>query len=213
MYLHMLSKEQQELFLSLAMLLKISDDELLWEGKTLDEVTPTTNFEDVSFVASKEEVSILNRYLSELDKLESLTKIDLSKVSTGIAMRLTGVIGVFGTHKRENISSRFIKSLSKHPVHKQNDQETRIKVIDEIFNETFDTEIKSLEISPASAKIIIYELQILSLADNQVSKSEQNIIDRLSLIFNMDNYIKEELLECAIETSKQVTKTLALILE
>ncbi len=223
MYLQMLSQEQQKLFLSLAVLLKISDDEILWEGKTLDEVTPTTNFEDVSFVTSKEEIAILNRYLSELDKVETLTKNDLVGFSS---RKSVGTIGAGTTsplfmmslitssiYHKGNINNRFINYLSKYPVHKQNEQETRLKVIDEIFNDMFYSEIESLEISPASAKIIIYELQILSLADNQVSLTEKNIIDRLSLIFNIDDYIKEELLECAVETSKQVTKTLALILE
>lgn len=50
----MLNKEEQELFLSLAILLKISDDEILWDGKTLDELTPATDMKKVSFVISEQ---------------------------------------------------------------------------------------------------------------------------------------------------------------
>ena len=68
MYLHMLNKEEQELFLSLAILLKISDDEILWDGKTLDELTPATDMKKVSFVISEQEEIVLLGYLKELDK-------------------------------------------------------------------------------------------------------------------------------------------------
>ena len=67
MYLHMLNKEEQELFLSLAILLKISDDEILWDGKTLDELTPATDMKKVSFVISEQEEIVLLGYLKELE--------------------------------------------------------------------------------------------------------------------------------------------------
>ncbi len=155
MYLHMLGKEEQKLFATLAMLLKYSDDELLWEGKTIDEVTSKTNFEDISFIPSEGEKSILDRYLFELDKLD-----EDDKNFWNIGDLFSNYFS-FSQFPMDIRYRNFVQYLSEYPIHKQNDLEIRIEVIDKIFDETFEDEIKSLELSPSSAKIIIYELQIL----------------------------------------------------
>ena len=204
MYLHMLDKDQQKLFLALAVLLKISDDELLWEGKTLNEITSKTNFNEVSFSESKEEWLMLKRYVLELDKLESSEK-ELSELFYPIRSWISS--------KFMSVYQNFKDFVSEYPIHKQNDYEIRLEIINKIFSEDLEHYIKSINISPESAKIIIYELQMLSLSDSLVSQTEENIIERLLEIFNIDDDTSEELLECAKETSKQVTKTLALILE
>ena len=43
--------------------------------------------------------------------------------------------------------------------------------------------------------------------------TEKMILDRVSELLDIDTVTKEDLLECAIETTKQVARTLALILE
>ncbi len=232
MYLHMLNKEEQELFLSLAILLQISDDEILWDGKTLDELTPATDMKKVSFVISEQEEIVLLGYLKELDKLslnidsfdeKSYGAIRLSKNLLNLDMNnnghtiLANFAAALGGYSGFSVSvyKAFIDILAQYPVHKQNDLNTRTEAIKKFFEAHFDdilNEIKQKS-TPSVAKIFVYELQIMAMSNEELSDTEKMILDRVSELLDIDTVTKEDLLECAIETTKQVARTLALILE
>ena len=66
---------------------------------------------------------------------------------------------------------------------------------------------------PATKKIFIFELYSLSLADGQITDSEQVLIKKIAKLLNIEEFIANDLQESAKEVNRVLGETLAIISE
>lgn len=222
MYLHMLSQDEQELFIRLAILLKNSDDEILWDGKRFEEITGETDLEKISFLESPQEQAVLAGFVRDLDKLNLKFQKDASTLITAIRLRREAraftTISIdsqyeFSYHSQNEFQHLFGQLLGKYPLPKQNDTTTRLEVCSRIINPLMKSFNEDKECSTAGKKIIVYELFSLVLADGVVSDIEKSIINIIADNLGIDSLDIDELFEAAQELNKLVVKALSLILE
>lgn len=190
MFLQMLSSDEQELFLQVAWLICISDDPLLWDGKTESEITGETDLSEISIQYEKSEQAIMESLVRECSDARYWEE---------------------DGSEREAIEESLTDRLKSLPITKQNDPEQRQKIAVEILSGYFKKKIK--QSSPASPKIMLYELLLLAMADGEISSVEGALIEQFITIQKIDVGTYEDVLERVQCMNREVAKTLSLILE
>lgn len=189
MFLQMLSREEQSQFLKTAWLVSICDNPLLWGGKTEDEITGETDLSDVSFQHDKSETAIMKGFMSECEQ---------NDFEDDCADKI-------------EIEYALIKGLKSLPITKQNDPAQRQQLAEKVLSKLFPKKIKSS--SPASSKIMLYELLLLALADGEVSGTESALIKQFTGLHQIDDSTYADVLDRAETMNREAVKTLSLILE
>ncbi len=187
MFLQMLSREEQSLFLKTAWLVSICDNPLLWGGKTEDEITGETDLSDVTFQHEKSETAIMKGFMSECEQND------------------------FEDDGADKIEYALIKGLKSLPITKQNNPAQRQQLAETELSKLFPKKIKSS--SPASSKIMLYELLLLALADGEVSGTESALIKQFTVLHQIDDSTYADVLDRAENMNREAAKTLSLILE
>lgn len=202
MFLHILTKDQQDTFLKIAHLVSISDNTLLWDGKTEDELTGETNLDNISLQESEHEKAMLENFTHECEKTASST--DTSRVFSD---------ALLGRSSPESkIRSNLLGKLKPLPLRKQNVPEERIKAASAVLFDLIG-EVENTTTIPAAPKIMLYELLLLALADGEISNVEGALLKEFSILYKVEDFIYDELLEHAKAMNREASKTLALILE
>ncbi|KRG85012.1 hypothetical protein H7691_04360 [Stenotrophomonas sp. CW117] len=186
MYLHLISDKNQGFFLRLARLVSISDSPLLWDGKTEEELTGDTNLQEISFKEVEQEDLLLERFDRECG----------------------------GFFSGEHVDWLFISELKPLPLRKQNDPEERIKASCARLEDMHAREQEDgAEFLPSESKVMLYELFMTALADGDISSVEEALLRKFADLFQVEEFLYDDLLERARCMSRESAKTLSIILE
>lgn len=194
MFLHMLSTDQQTTFLKLAKLLCISDDGLLWDGKTEAEITGETDINKITLQESEHEIALLESFVKECSRDDKMFG-NLITMSRAI-----------------EVQKEFIDNLKPLPIARQNVPEERIKAASTVMANIIG-KIVTESMSPCVPKIMLYELMLLALADGSYSGVESVLLKNLSFVLKVEEFIYDDLLDRAKAMNVEAGKTLSLILE
>lgn len=186
MFIHMLSPDEKKTLIKLASVISLSDNPVLWDGKTTDEPTAATNFDDMRIAESEAEVAILASFKREA----GMDDYDFKRLS------------------RHDSLLAAIKQL---PVSKQNDMEHRKEICKKEIISIIDG--YDVEVFSSSAKIFLFELIELCLAEDGVGGVEKFLLDALAEKLGIDGDIFDDLLAHAQSVNREVRKALYLILE
>ncbi|MGE8220442.1 MAG: hypothetical protein ACN6OU_11895 [Stenotrophomonas acidaminiphila] len=198
MFLHMLSDRDKEEFLKVATLLSLSDNELHWDGKTLDELTGNVSLDSAAFREMDAEKNILNSFMLECGKDTSRTWVHVG-------------IGRTKDFLFTEVEKDLLKRLTVLPLKKMNDPDERIKAAAAVLQDVFDH--MEACVSPASPKAMLYELMLLALADGEISFVEDALLKQFSTFHKLDELTYDDLLDRAKSMNVEANKTLSLILE
>ena len=184
MFLYLLPDTEQATFLKVARLLSVSDNPMLWDGKTHEEVTGDTNLSKVSLDESEHERAIFDSFSRECGKV----------------------------YRSDGVTKELLKRLQTMPLVRQSDPVERARVACEVLDSLIDKAMVEAA-QPAVPKVMLYELMLLALADGEVSSVEEAQLRRLADIFGIDDYIYNDLLERAESINREASRTVAIILE
>lgn len=204
MYLHLLSESSQELFLKTAHLVSISDNTLLWEGKTEAELTGDTNLQKIAVKEVEQEKAVLAQFARECGK-------DADEWVGGLFVEDVSIVA-FGEDEMDSVWVAFKKKLKSLPLGKQNDPQARIMVSSSVLEQLCAPE-GEIEILPSEPKVMLYELFSLALADGEISSVEDALLRKFASLFQIEEFLYDDLLERAQGMNCEAVKTLSLILE
>ncbi|KRG85011.1 hypothetical protein H7691_04365 [Stenotrophomonas sp. CW117] len=205
MFLHLLSDDCQDLFLKIAHLVSISDNTLLWDGKTEAELTGDTNLQKVAVKEVEQEKAVLAQFARECGK-------DADEWIGGLFVERMS-IAAFG-EEMDEVWVAFKKKLKSIPLGKQNDPEERIAVSFSVLEKLHATvEEDEIEFLPAEPKVMLYELFLLALADGDISSVEDALLRKFADLFQIEEFLYDDLLERAQGMNHEAVKALSIILE
>lgn len=194
MLIKMLPDDKKALLVDLAILLALSDNPLLWDGKTKSELTSDSNLNNISIqkdVLEEELIKDLEQY---------------SKGSTGTSTTFFGGLGFSNT----STEHRLIEKLKCYPLAVIDAPETRIQAAIAVLR-TIISDEKIGDVVPP--KIIIFELFLVALRDGQISSIEWMLLKEIQLYFKIPDFIFKDLLDRAEALNNEMSKTLSLIQE
>lgn len=180
-----LTYEDKGHLLELAELLSISDNPLLWDGKEKDAITSETD-------------------------LSELTIQDVERETALIAeLRAEGA-----THRRvrnpQCIEEKLIKKIKALPLQTADDPENRALaaktvMIELIEDQKFET--------PSVPKMMLFELMSMALCDGSISSIEWVLLREFQRHHQLEDFIFDDILERAQTVNREISKTIAIILE
>jgi len=192
MLIKLLSDADKHHLLDLAKLLAIADKPLLWDGKRADELTSGTNLDALTIQEGEQESEVI---------------ADLEQ-SIGKRPKLAEFMEFFGDEI--NVKARLIATLKKYPVPKAGNPETRVQAATTVLKEIIKG--KSFEL-PSAAKVILFELLLVSLRDGHISSIEWALLKEYQQHHRLEDFIFDDLLERAETLNREVSKTISIILE
>jgi len=192
MLMKLLSSSHQSLLIDLSELLALSDNQLLWDGKSADEITSDTDLDELSIQQND-----LEREL-----------IDEMKRSSDNDYHLSARIGYFSD--RSIAKSKLIKTLKTYPITKSELPDTRIESAITVFKELIEGESFE-EISVP--KIMLYELFLVALQDGHISEVEMAFLKAFQDHFEIEDFMFDDILERAEALTQEMSTTISLVLE
>jgi hypothetical protein len=192
MLMKLLSSSHQSLLIDLSELLALSDNQLLWDGKTADEITSDTDLDELSIQQNDLEREF----------------IDEMKRSSDNDYHLSARIGYFSD--RSIAKSKLIKTLKTYPITKSELPDTRIESAITVFKELIEGESFE-EISVP--KIMLYELFLVALQDGHISEVEMAFLKAFQDHFEIEDFMFDDILERAEALTQEMSTTISLVLE
>lgn len=216
MLLHMLSPEAQKTFLEIAWIFCIADNELLWDGKTQEEITGDTDLSDISIQILEAEEAIMSSFKNECKSASSYVESE--------------------------VKEEFIGKIRKLRISLQNDPGERFNAAKALLQEridsgagdgwSFSTAKSSNRLNPVSvwnfsgtknesktlqtattSKVMLFEIMLLCLADGNISGIEKQLLQEFRQLIHIEDFVFDDLLECAQNMNRETLKTIAIILE
>lgn len=212
--LHMLSTEHKKAFLQIARLLNLSDNDLVIKKGQEEEKLCNSELESVSFLEVESENSILQGFMRECGKMDeteaSEAPSDVNHIGKALLTELGN--GVLKKHlndpeQRLRSASLILKNIlsgSGLTVTADNEAKEPLEIEEASFHD-YNT--------PSIAKIMLYELILMAMADGDISDIEWSLIRKFADYTGVEGFILDDLRERAEATNIEATKTLALILE
>lgn len=201
MFLKLLSEQDAKNFLRVAYLLSIADKPLLWDGKRSSEITPQTDLEKISIQKGEAEQA----YISDLKNESAQCQKNTSALKLGWPFPTGDSL-----NSEEDIEQQFIARIKNLPLSRIDDPENRVAAITTILRELLGEEQVEY---PAPPKIMLYELMLLALVDGKVSSIEWTLFNEFKHHYQIEDFIFRELLERAESLSREINKTISVILE
>lgn len=189
MLMKLLSKSDKQHLINLAKLLAIADKPLLWDGKTSDQFTSSTDLSALTIKTGD----------AERELIEELVQ------STGN----TSSYGGFFSASCE-VEERLIEVLKKFPVVAAEKPENRLQAATTVLREQLKATRFEL---PSTAKVILFELMLVALRDGNISSVEWALLKEFQAYHTLEDFIFDDLLERAETMNQEVSKTISLILE
>lgn len=210
MLLHMLSHDDQKIFMQIARLLSLSDNPLLFDGKPHEELTANSDLSKISIEESEAELAVLKGFARECGNPDVLGSLgaEIGKATIAVFSSLTG---------RERIptitAGMLIDELGNIPLKNINDPAERlpaaIRVLRKIWGERQDSD----KDSPAIAKVMLFDLMLMILADENVTDIEFGLLKEFASLTRVEDFVFDDLLERAKAFNAETSKTIALVLE
>lgn len=194
MLLHMLSDKDKESFLKIATLVCLSDNELHWDGKSLEELTGNVALDTAAF--------------REVDAEKNL----MDSLSRECGEGLSAFTRIFNGRSQHDVGTQLLKKLTELPLSRMNATAERIVAASAVLKELIYSAGIDLGL-PSIAKVMLYELMLIGLADGEISSVEGALLKQFAEQLRMDDDTYDDLLERAEAMNREGSKTLALILE
>ena len=200
MLLKILSTQDKSDFLVIAELIILCDKPLLCEGKKIEGFTFQTNFDNLTIQKGVTDVALMDELTKEcnIDNFVNFSNL------------MNNGKGFFGTPINENVEKKLLRKLKKHPLQKLEETTTRLGVALEVLRDLLKD--KKSEI-PSVPKLQLFELMLVALVDGNISSIQIQLLNEFTQHFKLENYVFTELLERAEVTSREINKTLTIILE
>lgn len=196
MLIKLLSDLDKKHLLELSKLLALADKPLLWDGKTSDEFTSSTDLSALSIQEGEQERELI----AELE--QSINPSSLSSPFT---------VGFgFGFASSTDVESRLIEVLKTFPIPKAEKPETRVQAATTVLKELLKG--KKFEL-PTAPKVILFELLLVALRDGTITNVEWALLKEFQLHHQLEDFIFDDLLERAETLNQEVSKTISIILE
>ncbi|BCQ38578.1 hypothetical protein [Erwinia rhapontici] len=190
MLIKMLPADKKALLVELARLLALSDNPLLWDGKTKDKLRSDSD---------------LNNLTIQKDALETELLEEMEQHSPGFSAP-----GVFGGFFSMSAEKKLIEKLKTYPLSIIDAPETRIQAATAVLKTLLEHQIMENITTP---KVIIFQLFLVALRDGQISSIEWMLLKEIQLAFKVPDFIFKDLLDHAESLNNEMSKLLALILE
>jgi len=190
MLIKMLPADKKALLVELARLLALSDNPLLWDGKTKDELRSDSD---------------LNNLTIQKDALETELLEEMEQYSSGFSAP-----GVFGGFFSISADKKLIEKLKTYPLSIIDAPETRIQAATSVLKNLLEHQTMENITTP---KIIIFQLFLVALRDGHISSIEWMLLKEIQLTFKVPDFIFKDLLDHAESLNNEMSKLLALILE
>lgn len=203
MLLKLLSPQDKSDFLDIARLITLCDKPLLCEGKKIEELTSQSNFDNLTIQKAETAVALMDELIKECN-------VGNLKASQAAWPFANGVKPLPNNQIDESIEIKLLKKLKKHPLQKIEETTTRLGVALEVLRDLLKD--KKSEI-PSVPKLQLFELMQVALVDRSISSIQIQLLNEFAQHFKLENYVFTELLERAEVTSREINKTLTIILE
>ncbi|WP_433767696.1 hypothetical protein [Pseudomonas putida] len=190
MLIKLLSESDQKHLLNLAKLLALSDKPLLWDGKTSDELTSSTDLNALTIQEGEKERELI----AELEK----------SIGAPVPFPTFRMLG------SADVGTRLVEALKKFPIPKAEKPETRVQAATKILKELIKD--KKFEL-PTAPKVILFELLLVALRDGHISSIEWALLKEFQAHHQLEDFIFDDLLERAETLNLEVSKTISIILE
>lgn len=197
MLIKLLSKVDQKHLLELAKLLAVSDKPLLWDGKTSDEVTASTDLSALSIQEGAQELELI----ADLERSAGLAEPD-----DPLLQRMS----IWGYVDPMEVRNRLVEALKAYPIMQVEKPEIRVQAATTVLKELLKD--KQFEL-PTAPKVILFELLLVALRDGHISSIELALLKEYQLHHQLDDFIFDDLLERAEALNQEVSRTIAIILE
>lgn len=201
MMLKLLSEKDKTYFLNLAVLLSIADKPLLWDGKTIDEVTSRTDMKKVSFVKGEAESKHLIDWFQE-------ARIGSFPEAFG------DIFGDIFNEKRRcaaEVEKLLLDQLDNIPLHKNTeDSVERVNAVSAVLHRLLN---EGSATTRYAIRIMLYELMLMALASGGISSIEYRFLEIFKQHYKVDDCDFNEILERAETMYREFQKTIALVLE
>lgn len=184
MLIKMLSPSDKDYLLRLARLIAIADKPLLWDGKRHDEITSETNLDSISIEEGKIETQMLE---------------DMEAASPH-----------YSTYFSSSIESLFIEKIRRIPLQKADLPESRVTAATTVLREVLAEH--QCEV-PSVPKLMLFELMLVALCGGSITSIEWVLLKEVQHHYKVKDFIFEDLLERAETMSREVAKTISIILE
>lgn len=190
MLVKFLSQADKEHLLELAELLSLADNPLLWDGKRKDEVTSETNLSNLSIQDVELESALITELRSEGEQ--------------------NAYSGFFASVRSSPVKEKLIKKLKALPIHTVEEPTNRAEAAKIVLKELLEG--KKYEI-PSVPKLMLFELMSMALCDGSISSIEWVLLKEFQHHHHLEDFIFDDILERAEIVNKEVSKTIAIILE
>lgn len=239
MLLHMLSNDDQKIFMQIARLLSLSDNPLLFDGKPHEELTANSDLRKISFGESEAELAMLKGFARECGNPDILkffdveigaaeTEIDTEMIDAAIgaaesdterAARLLFV--QWARNGTPPVAKMLTEELGNIPLTQVNDLAERLQAAIRVLRKIWgarqdsdkDEDEDKNEDNPAIAKVMLFDLMLMMLADGNVTDIERELLKEFASLTSVEDFVFDELLERAKAFNAEASKTIALILE
>lgn len=194
MLIKFLSESDKKHLLKLAKLLALADKPLLWDGKTSDEFTSSTDLSALTIQEGERERELI----AELEQ------------SVGSPASSPASFTMFSFSSSADVGSRLVEVLKTFPITKAEKPETRVQAATTVLKELLKD--KKFEL-PTAPKVILFELLLVALRDGTITSVEWALLKEFQLHYQLEDFIFDDLLERAETLNQEVSKTISIILE
>lgn len=190
MFIHLLEEYGVRLeLMEIARLLHVLEVPLLWDGKTSEEVTASTNLQKISF------------------KFSEVQKNSWESFGNDYGYQLS--------HDWDFYEEKFLGEIKKMPIINQNDIERRLKIASSILEEDLLNRRERLKFTPSrtQSRIVMFELIRSCFACGGVTDFKKNFLQSISVYYDIEDESFNELLSQAAKLDKELKRSINLVLE
>lgn len=189
MFVSCLSKADKNTLLLFYNLLSLSDNPILWDGKSYGEVTADDDLSNLSIAENKKENELLEQLATAAD-LPSNERV------------------------YERAERLLLEELRKYPIHQMELTENRViastTVMLRVLN---DLDEEGIIRNLAVPKIMLFEMFLLALRDGIISEIEEELLKLFQNHYQIEDFVYEDLLEGAEALNMEVSKITAILFE
>ena len=121
------------------------------------------------------------------------------------------MFGILSFLKELNdIENRLIEKIKTFPIQQTEDPAARIETAGEVLKELLEG--KNAE-NPAVPKVMLFELMLIALCNGSISSVQMALLKQFQSHHQLEDFIFDDLLECAKTLTQETSKTISIILE
>lgn len=207
MFLHLLSDADKSHFLDVAYLFCIADAPMRWDGKSEDEITGETDLSQVSIRVPKGKSEGFAEFAKECGEARAAGKRRTFSSDDTVGFELEYSLDAIS--ERDHVGESVLARLKPLPITRQNNPGERHKAAVEALDELFEDKV----VAPTAAKVMLYELLVVARSGDALSEVDDALLQHLAGLLDVEDFIFEDLKARAECTTREVVKTLSLILE